>query len=412
MGILLLALTVFLSLMMIHSPGTSDVPDFSLKWMEVVYRNGLVDGYSIISGLDGDYPPVTFAILYVARDFGSAVGLSPFISFKIAIVTFQLVSVGIILLLSCSYWIAAAFNASLLLGGVALGYMDVFVAPSLIAAFWAFKMRRNVLGAAFFLIACLTKWQPLVVAPFIAVYLLEIYDLRSFRSAVGTRLFWHLAILVAATIALLCLLFGLAPVRSLWHGMNHAFLSGNALNLPWVASFFYKLLFSSSFSMQTELTKSISSSIYLMPIRLIFWIIFGAVIVRAMRSEKTFENCLLFSVVGFVTYVIWASGVHENHLFVAVILAYLLMLHERTREHWAIATILAVMLNINMFVFYGVTGTQLQSRVVGVDVSVILAMLYAIAWLLLALYACGVWQPKKQGERAERETHLPAARSK
>ena len=70
------------------------------------------------------------------------------------------------------------------------------------------------------------------------------------------------------------------------------------------------------------------------------------------------------------------------------------------------------MLNINMFVFYGVTRTQLQSRVVGVDVSVILAMLYAIAWLLLALYACGVWQPKKQGERAERETHLPAARLK
>ena len=202
---------------------------------------------------------MTFAILYVALAiFGSAVGLSPFISFAIVIVTFQLVSVGIILLLSCSYWIAAAFNASLLLGGVALGYMDVFVAPSLIAAFWAFKMRRNVLGAAFFLIACLTKWQPLVVAPFIAVYLLEIYDLRSFRSAVGTRLFWHLAILVAATIALLCLLFGLAPVRSLWHGMNHAFLSGNALNLPWVASFFYKLLFSSSFSMQTELTNWIS----------------------------------------------------------------------------------------------------------------------------------------------------------
>jgi hypothetical protein len=38
MGVLLVALTVILSLM-IHSPGTGDVPLF-LNWMEVVYQNG------------------------------------------------------------------------------------------------------------------------------------------------------------------------------------------------------------------------------------------------------------------------------------------------------------------------------------------------------------------------------------
>jgi hypothetical protein len=156
-GMVLLALTVILSLMMIHSPGTDDVPLF-LNWMEVVYQNGLVGGYSkVISGLGADYPPVSYVILYMARAFGNAVGLSPLLSFKVTILTFQLVSAGIILLLSGSYWIAAAFNASLLLSGVGLGYMDVLVAPSLIAAFWAFRLKRNVLGAAFFLIACLTR---------------------------------------------------------------------------------------------------------------------------------------------------------------------------------------------------------------------------------------------------------------
>jgi hypothetical protein len=123
--------------------------------------------------------------------------------------------------------------------------------------------------------------------------------------------------------------------------------------------------------------------------------------------EKTFCSCLLFSIVGLLTYVIWNSGVHENHLFVAVILAYMLMLHERTREHWAIVTILAVMFNINLFVFYGVTGTELQPRVVGVDLSIILAMLYAVAWLLLVVYVWEAAQPRKEGERAEKETHLP-----
>ena len=80
---------------------------------------------------------------------------------------------------------------------------------------------------------------------------------------------------------------------------------------------------------------------------------------------------------------------HENHLFVAVVLAFMLMLHERTHEHWAIVATLAVMLNVNMFLFYGVDGTARLSPVVGIDLSVILALLYAVAWLLLALYALG-----------------------
>jgi hypothetical protein len=114
------------------------------------------------------------------------------------------------------------------------------------------------------------------------------------------------------------------------------------------------------------------------------------IVVRALRFEKTLNYCLLFSIVGFLTYVIWNTGVHENHLFTAVILAYILMLHKRTREHWAMVTILAAMFNVNLFVFYGVTGTELQSRVVGIDFSVILAMLYVVTWLFLVVHAWGL----------------------
>jgi hypothetical protein len=375
--------------------------------MEIVYQNGLIGGYSkVISSLHGDYPPVSYAILYIARTSSNAVGLPILISFKVTILMFQLVSAGIILLLSGSYWIAAAFNGSLLLSGVGLGYMDVYVAPTLIAAFWSFQLRRNVLGTTFFLIACLTKWQPLIVAPFIGVYLFEISDLRSFRSVVGTRLFWHLVTLVAATIVILSLLFGLDPARSLWHAMNHRFLSGNALNLPWVEGFFHHLFFRPSYSIQTELTLSTPLSIYLLPVKIIFWIVFITVVVRALHIKNNLKHCLLFSIVGFVTYVIWNSGVHENHLFVAVILAYMLMLHECTREHGAIATILATMFNVNLFVFYGVTGTELQSRIVGIDLSVILAMLYVVAWLFLVVHAWGAARPRKGSERADTDSPI------
>jgi hypothetical protein len=181
--------------------------------------------------------------------------------------------------------------------------------------------------------------------------------------------------------------------------MSEGFLSANALNLPWVAGFLYKLLFSYSFSRQDELQALGPSSIYLLPFKIIFWIFYGLVVILAICKDKSFQCCLLFSIVGCVTYVIWNAGVHENHMFVAVILAYMLMLHKYTPEHWAITIILAAMLNINMFVFYGVTGTELQSRVVGIDLSVTLAMLYVIAWLFLVVHALTAAQPRKE-ERA------------
>ncbi len=191
LGAMLLALTVILSIMMIRSPGTIDVPLF-LDWTEVVYQDGLIAGYTkVIDHYRADYPPLSYAILYCARAFGEAMGMPPLLSFKVSLLAFQLISAVLILMLSGSCWIAAAFNASLLLSGVGLGYMDVYLAPSLIAAFWAFRWRRNVSGAAFFLIACLTKWQPLIVAPFVAIHLLgfPIFDREGFCILFSIRAF-------------------------------------------------------------------------------------------------------------------------------------------------------------------------------------------------------------------------------
>lgn len=409
MGILLLVLTVILSFIMIRSPGTEDVTTF-LYWTEIVYRNGLVAGYSkIISELYFFYPPLSVTILYITRSFGNTLGLSPLMSFKVTILTFQLLSTGIVLLLSGSYWVAAALNASLLLCGVGLGYMDVCVAPFLILAFWAFQSRRDVLGAALFLIACLIKWQPLILIPFIGVYLFEISDLRSCLHVVRRRLFWQLVILVAMTIALLSWLFGLAPARALHYAMSERFLSGNALNVPWIAGYFYELFFSSSFLIQNELHHlQTSTSIYLLPFRIIFWTIFVVVVIRAIRVEKKYEYFLQFSIVGFLTYVMWNPSVHENHLFVPVILAYMLMLREYTPESRAITVVLTAMFNANLFMFYGVTGTQLQSRVMGIDLSVILALLYVVAWLVLAAYAWRAAEPRKETDLSKKGTDVQA----
>jgi hypothetical protein len=414
-GGLLFVLTVVLSLMMIRSPGTSDVSIWR-DWMDTVYQNGLAGGYSQIA-LSGYwqagvvYPPISFAILYVTRTLGDAGGLPPQDSIKVAILIFQLISAGLILVISRDFWVAAAFNSSILLSGVCLGYIDVFFVPWLIGAFWAFQLKRHVFGTALFLIACLTKWQPLIVVPFIAIYLFQISDFRSLRGALHKLLFWQLLMLVTVTIVLLSLVFGITPLpAALRTALAERAVSGYALNLPWIAGCLVTFVFSPSFSIQVDEFPIIytGSVLYLLPSKIMFGIVFGTLVVRATRSDKTFQDCLLFSIVGFVTYVMCNTGVHENHWFLAVVLAFMLVLHSRIREHWAIVTIISVMANINLFVFYGVTGTtELKSRVVGVDLSIILAMLYAVAWLLLVVYVWEAAQPTKEGERTEKETHLP-----
>jgi hypothetical protein len=51
-----------------------------------------------------------------------------------------------------------------------------------------------------------------------------------------------------------------------------------------------------------------------------------------------------------------------------------------------------------------VTGAQLQSPVVGVDLSGIMAMLYVVVWLFLVVY---VWGLKGESTNVEKEIHLP-----
>jgi hypothetical protein len=98
----------------------------------------------------------------------------------------------------------------------------------------------------------------------------------------------------------------------------------------------------------------------------------------------------LFSVVGVVTYGVWNSAVHENHWFIALVPAFVLVGTTRDPAARWIAVLVAVMFNVNLFVFYGVTGQEVIARTVGIDLSVILALIYVAIWLLLFCHAWSV----------------------
>jgi hypothetical protein len=383
-GLLLLAMSTAIALLCLPSFGGPDVKLW-LTWMETLSEHGLVEGYQRI---DGNYPPLSHLFLFLVARFGEALGISHFLALKTGLFLFQLAATGTILAMSRSFWVAAAFNFGTVLNDVALGYLDVVFAPFLIGAVWAWRGGRPLLGATLFTITLLIKWQPLVIVPFVALYLFDISDGTSALRALCSPLFRRVVLLAAAVVLLLSP-FGLEPLRAMGHAGTQPDLSDNAINLPWLEEWVLKVLFSSSYSPFDELQiwRAPTSVMILQKAVCACGLLY--VLHLFLQAEKSLDNLLLASVAGFLTYTTLNAGVHENHVATAVILTFILMAHVKRDGDTScladrtIAVLVVAMLNINLFLFCGITGLPVVPRVVGMDVSVALAPLFIATWVLL-----------------------------
>jgi hypothetical protein len=84
-----------------------------------------------------------------------------------------------------------------------------------------------------------------------------------------------------------------------------------------------------------------------------------------------------FALAGYLVYFMCSAGVHENHLFLAVLLS-LALAWQAPRYLW-VAVVLAVAANLNLVAFYGWNGGGTERYARGVDVTVWLALGVSIA---------------------------------
>jgi hypothetical protein len=78
-----------------------------------------------------------------------------------------------------------------------------------------------------------------------------------------------------------------------------------------------------------------------------------------------------------------SSGVHENHWFVPSFLAIALL--QYGRQWLKVAVAVGVIANLNLLLFYGISGHGLDfTRVVGIDVTVPLAAVAVAMYFWLA----------------------------
>ena len=378
--LVMFALTIGLSFT--YSPGTEDVQLWEV-WANNADNYGPIAGYA---ANHGNYPPFASVILWVAEQVFQPLHAGIFLNIKFSILFFLVVTAGLFWLWTRDLTVSLILYFALLLNSVALGYLDIYFAPALILSLWMLNEGRWLWFSLSFAVSALMKWQPMIMAPFCLLYILGIHDIRKLSQVDYAGLFGKAVAPAAVLTASMLVAFGPKPVlKAFYQALSDGFLSGQALNLNWIVTHFLHVWGPNQFGgLQDGLADCIvttSLRIVLIP-KLLFWTTYLLLLALFFRCEKTFTNLLIFSVLGYLCYFTFNTGVHENHLFLVAILAVVLYWRE---ESWrANAVILLLMANINLLLFYGVDGDLHFPRLfAGTDIALALAILNVLFFIYL-----------------------------
>lgn len=377
---LLLVFSLGLGVLLLDARGTLDV-NVLLNWNSELARHGLVAGYAATGT---DYPPFSLLIVAGAVQVTGVLGLPAALGLKLSIFLGLLLTMLAVHLVGRDGIVTALLPAGLLLNSVALGYIDVYFAPFVMIALYCLARQRLVPGTALFAVACLIKWQVLILAPFVVVYVLDVQTMGDVRRRPWGRLL-RTAVLPPALVAGGTLaVFGPAVLQSLDYALTRStYLSGTALNFNWILTYLLHRWDPATYGPLADgriaIITTENLAVTLGP-RLVFAGLYLWNLVRFFRAPKTLPAFLVYATLGYLAYFEFNTGVHENHLFLVGLLLSLLAAHiPAARGAWALWTLIA---NANLLAFYGIDGRGLPfSPVVqGLDITLVLAALSVISF--------------------------------
>ncbi len=331
----LVVLGLFVGAALLQAKGTVDMPTW-IAWMSHVRGAGPVEGYRLINA---DYPPGCALILYVLTRMADRFGIPDLEALKLGLLGCTWLSTAI-------YWLwtrrldrVAMLLFALTLSAVGLAYLDVFVVPTLLGAIWALSKGRSATAGALFAVAALTKWQPLILGPFLALRLLrESPSWRpSARGAAGG----------AGVVAFAIAIYGHAPLVDAWRAAtSHAALSFQGLNLGWIIQTLIALHRGIPVESYVVIAPPEWAVIVCRGAFVLFYGICCASLWRR-RAAPDANAWLVAGLGGILAYAMFNIGVHENHLFIAMLLA---IVSGTAAPFW---TVLA---SISLALFYGIEG--------------------------------------------------------
>jgi hypothetical protein len=383
LSLLLGALSILVALLFLNSPGTADVSIF-MDWIDTLARYGIVEGFTRNATVQ---PPLYAVIFWLIGKSAGWLHVPVPVTYKLSLLVAWLAT-GLCLRLWTSNGVLVwAVLLALLPNSLALGYFDIYLAPPLLISLWAARQERWLLFSIAFVIFSSIKAQGVILAPFALVYAIAVARRQNGSITVLAKLFLPVAVFGL----LVGSMFGEELFLFLARATGDSFLSGNALNASWLITHWVRTLQPERFGgLQPDGTASFISflepSDVFLPrtfMRALFLAVYGLIVALYWRQAKSFKAFVLFSFVGFLAYFTLNTGVHENHLFYGALLSVVLFLVERRYALHALVCCVAA--NVNLFLFYGLTGSGPPvSRVVGIDLAVPFALLNVVFFLVCA----------------------------
>ena len=284
----------------------------------------------------------------------------------------------------CAYWL----NPGIVLDGAALGYLDPqFMLPilgSLVAALSGRAAMAGALAAA----AVLTKPQPAVIGPAIALALWHsTSDSRQRAMRFGLALVAGLAVSAALVGPVFAAGGGPNFLQAMGRLEAHDMLSGNELNLWWLVGYVVRAVYSvEDFGVLGAIanpTRILAISRFIevggpnpRPIATALVLVAMGWAVWTTRRSK--DAWMVAALGAFLVhaYAVLNVQVHENHLFAAVPL--LAMAAAGRRRFRAVFVVVSAIFALNLNMFYGISedaGYAIPRGLTVIDLSVIVALL-------------------------------------
>lgn len=368
-----------------NAPGTGDIREHFIYWVDNVYEYGLRQGF--IENADM-YPPLSTLLMYISSRI--------FFFFENA----QAIrAADIIALLICGIWIIHKYDKPeygfwmvvSCLTSVHLGFIDALVFPFLIIAFYYLSKERYLGFAVFFSLCCCVKMQPLIIAPILFCYFVTISTKKPYVS-IPIKKVMQMALCVVVTLLPFFLIYGIKPiVACIRAGLIAPGFSPNGLNFIWIVQYLVEMIFPE----KTQPLVDGLPGIYWGPhgpmlyFDYIFWLAFVILCIFTMfLKRKTPQIILKICIIEYTIYFLFKLAVHENHLILAMVLtAILLCLEDTIMNRW-IFIFYVFATNMNMYLFYNLTGSGSFHvlSIAGIPNSVILAGANTVVLSGICLY--------------------------
>ena len=238
-----------------------------------------------------------------------------------------------------------------------LAYLDVLYLAPLLLSLWALQKERLEAAAFCFTVAVLMKPQPLIIAPFFLAYACHFSLGELKRTAIWLPRVGRLALGTIAPLAW-CLLSvdPAAIVDSFAMALSHNALSYQGLNPNWIMQLWLYFIEGSDAKrfFMVEAPENL-----LLVARWIFCAAYFFVLGVFLLRRRSFEEFVWFACVGFYTYFLLNLGVHENHLFMVMVLAFVLY-QANARIGLPMVSYFSIMANLNLLLFYGIEGKRIM----------------------------------------------------